>query len=99
MVASIRCRSMAQSSFDLGDSLPTLPASRVQLRWLCDDDVPALLTIFGDPQVMRYWSHGPLADIDEAREYLHEIQACFRARTLFQWGVELVSTRAVIGTC
>jgi RimJ/RimL family protein N-acetyltransferase len=76
--------------FDLGDHLPTILAQRVSLRWLTGDDVPALFEVFGDREVMRYWSHEPLANVAEAREYLRDIQACFARRELFQWGIELV---------
>jgi RimJ/RimL family protein N-acetyltransferase len=90
---------MAASSFDLGDRLPTIAAGRVRLRWLMDDDVSALLTVFGDSEVMRYWSHGPLADVPAARKYLDLIRECFARRELFQWGVELATNGEIIGTC
>ena len=85
---------MAHAPFELGDQLPTIPAGRVRLRWLTDADVPALLAIFGDSEVMRYWSHGPFKSIDDAREYLRQIRDCFAKRELLQWGVELLSRDA-----
>src|SRR5688572_29099665 len=104
---------MAHAPFELGDQLPTIPAGRVRLRWLTDADVPALLAIFGDADVMRYWSHGPFKSIDDARGYLRQIHDCFAKRELFQWGVELLaidnasegdaaargSDGEIIGTC
>jgi [ribosomal protein S5]-alanine N-acetyltransferase len=90
---------MPSPAFDLGASLPTLDAVQVRLRWLTDADVSALFAIFGDAAVMRYWSHEPLASIDEAREYLEKIRDCFARRDLFQWGVELTATPEIIGTC
>lgn len=90
---------MSDAHLDLGDHLPTLQSSRLRLRWLTEDDVPALLAIFGDPQVMRYWSHEPFADLNDARDYLRRIRNCFASRELFQWGVELLSTGEIIGTC
>ena len=39
-----------------GDSLPTLDAARVRLRWLTADDVDALFAILSDERMMRYWS-------------------------------------------
>ena len=53
---------MNDLSFDLGDTLPTVKAQRVHLRWLRDGDVPALFSIFGDPDVTRYWGHRVLPD-------------------------------------
>jgi RimJ/RimL family protein N-acetyltransferase len=82
-----------------GDELPTITTARLRLRWLTEADIPALLTIFGDREVMRYWSHGPLADLDAAGDYLRTIHEDFAARELFQWGVELLAAGRVIGTC
>ncbi|HEX7150624.1 MAG TPA: GNAT family N-acetyltransferase [Thermoanaerobaculia bacterium] len=81
-----------------GDELPTLSATGVRLRWLHDGDVPALHSIFADPQVMRYWSSPPLESLDAARELLAHIHANFRARTLFQWGIARNEDDLVIGT-
>lgn len=90
---------MPLSEFNFGEELPTIRAGRVRLRWLTDADVPALFVIFGDAEVMRYWSQGPFANVDEAREYLSRIRECFTKRDLFQWGIELNDAPGVIGTC
>ena len=90
---------MGVADFELGDHLPTIVASRVRLRWLTDADVPALFTVFGDAEVMRYWSHEPFKSMDDARKYLASIRECFAKRELFQWGIERVDAPGVIGTC
>jgi [ribosomal protein S5]-alanine N-acetyltransferase len=98
----VRVNRLEPSSFDLGTVLPTITAQRVRLRWLTADDIPALYSIFGDPQVMRYWSHPALQEIAAAADYLADIHECFKNRTLFQWGLELISPNdgaQVIGTC
>jgi [ribosomal protein S5]-alanine N-acetyltransferase len=79
--------------------LPALSAGRVQLRWLTTADVPALFAVFGDPVVTRYWGHPVLPDLTAAGNLLTNIHNHFHQRTLFQWGVELIATRDVIGTC
>jgi ribosomal-protein-alanine N-acetyltransferase len=81
------------------ETLPTITADRVALRWLTEGDVPALFAIFSAPDVMRYWSSPPLEHIDEARELLAHIQDGFRRRALFQWGVARRADNRVIGTC
>lgn len=81
------------------ETLPTITAERIALRWLDERDVPALFAIFSDPDVMRYWSSPPLEKIDEAGKLLSHIQECFRRRELFQWGVALREDNQVIGTC
>lgn len=84
-------------------TLPTLDAPlhapRVRLRWLRPDDAPALWTIFGDPQVCRYWSSPPLANEAAAAALRDGIAAHFAARTLFQWGIARRDDDRVIGTC
>lgn len=95
---------MSEFRIDLGDRLPTILALRLRLRWLEEADIPALFAIFSDPQVMRYWSHGPFASMDDARDYLRRIRECFAKRELFQWGIELIATDGgggdqIIGTC
>lgn len=79
--------------------LPTIPTARLSLRWLTREDIPALATIFGDPEVCRFWSHAALPDL-AAAEALHDhIMSCFAARSLFQWGIAEGETDAIIGTC
>ena len=85
-------------TFQWGDELPRLEGSRVALRGLGDADVPALLAIFGDPEVMRFWSSGPLAGEQGARALLDDIRRHFRARTLFQWGIARLDDDAIVGT-
>ena len=80
-------------------TLPTLATERLTIRWLGAADAPALLAIFGDPVVCRYWSHPPLADLAAAGRMVEEIHAHFAARTLFQWGLARRDGGGVIGTC
>jgi [ribosomal protein S5]-alanine N-acetyltransferase len=80
------------------DTLPTLQGPRVQLRALEDDDAPALLSIFGDPEVVKYWSSPELRNLAAAKELLGEIREKINARRLLQWGVAARDTGEVIGT-
>jgi len=79
--------------------LPTITTARLRLRWLTDDDVPALFAIFGDPEVTAYWSRPPLEERSGAEELLAEIHALAAAGTLFQWGIARIEDDTVIGTC
>jgi RimJ/RimL family protein N-acetyltransferase/ubiquinone/menaquinone biosynthesis C-methylase UbiE len=85
-------------SFEWGTELPTLRGRRIDLRWLTHEDAAAFFEIFGDPEVMRFWSSPPHANVAEARGYIDGIHAHFRARQLFQWGVRLRESRQIIGT-
>lgn len=78
--------------------LPTLAASRITLRMLRDDDVPALFEVFGDRDAMKYFGMPALSDIDGARGLLADIHECARTGTLFQWGIARNADDAIIGT-
>jgi RimJ/RimL family protein N-acetyltransferase len=86
-------------AYQWADALPTLTSARLVLRPLDAPDVPALFEIFGDPKAMRFWSAPPLPDMAAAHALLADIRRYFAARTLFQWGIELRATGAIIGTC
>ncbi len=80
------------------DRLPTLDAGDFRLRHVRPEDVDDLFAIFGDPEVMRYWSSPPLADRAAARELERDIRRGFDGRALFQWGVVRAKQNRVIGT-
>jgi ribosomal-protein-alanine N-acetyltransferase len=82
-----------------GDSLPTLEAPRVRLRWLAESDVDALFRIFSDGPMMRYWSTMPMTDRAEAVDLLVRIHRQFAERSAFQWGIERKEDGELLGTC
>ena len=82
-----------------GDSLPTLEAPRVRLRWLGESDVDALFRIFSDGPMMRYWSTTPMKERAEAVDLLQRIHRQFAERSAFQWGVERKEDGELLGTC
>ena len=84
--------------FQWGESLPRVAGERVTLRPLDDGDLTALLEIFGDPDVMRFWSSPPIAGEDGARALLNDIRGHFARRTLFQWGIARLADDQIIGT-
>ncbi len=82
-----------------GDRLPTLTSSRLQLRWLGEDDLADLFAIFSDPQVMRYWSSKAWKDEAAGIALVEDVRRSFEVGTLYQWGVARRNDDAVIGTC
>lgn len=80
-------------------TLPTLVAQRVKLRWLLQTDVPALFAVFSHPQAMQFWSTPAMTHEAQAKAYLEDIQRCFAAKTLFQWGIAQLKSDEIIGTC
>jgi ribosomal-protein-alanine N-acetyltransferase len=79
--------------------LPTLVTSKLHLRPLTAADIPPLFSIFGDPEVTRYWSHPALKTEAAAVDLLEHITSGFRKRSLFQWGLARREDNLVIGTC
>lgn len=87
------------TSFQWNEELPRLAGKRIDLRWLTPADAPALLEIFGDPEVTRYWSSPPIAGLQAARELVDEVQELFAQRTLFGWGIARREDDEILGTC
>lgn len=51
---------------------PVMRGARVRLRPLAIDDAEAVHAIYGDAAAMRWWSHGPLATIEQTAAKLQE---------------------------
>jgi RimJ/RimL family protein N-acetyltransferase len=70
----------------------------VTLRQITAADAPALFAVFGDPEVTRFWSSPPLADLAAAKALVTEIHDHFEAGRLFQWAVTLAGGDELVGT-
>ncbi len=82
-----------------GNELPTLQTPRLALRQLSAADTADIFAIFSDPDVMRYWDHGPMTKPSDAADYIEQIQDGLRRRELFQWGTSEKSDGRIVGTC
>ena len=87
------------SKIKWGTELPRLNGKRVNLRGLTESDAAAIFAIFGDPEVIRYWSSPPLTDIAAATELVKDTQRGFEDRSLFEWGTAVTDSDEIIGTC
>jgi ribosomal-protein-alanine N-acetyltransferase len=79
-------------------SLPVITTPRLSLRWIAEDDVDALYEIFSDPQVVRYWAFGPLANREAAAAMQREIAESNLKETSWKWGIALRENNRLIGT-
>lgn len=80
-------------------ALPTIRTSRLVLRAVTPHDADALLHIFGDPELTRYWGHPTLVDRAAAEALVDEIRAGAAGGELLQWGITLGEAGELIGTC
>jgi len=76
-----------------------LETARLLLRPLTDDDAHALYAIFGDPQVMRYWSGPAWTSPAQARKLVAADAEGRAARTHARWGIVRRADGALIGHC
>jgi RimJ/RimL family protein N-acetyltransferase len=82
-----------------GNELPRLQGQRIELRSLVDGDAPALLAIFGDSEVTKYWASPSIPDLAAAKKLIGEAYDKFARRQLFKWGVASLETGTLLGTC
>ena len=79
-------------------NLPRIDADRVRLRWMSEEDIDALYTIFSNGEVMRYWSSPPIPDKAAAAAILKAVHDGFRNRTQLKWGLARRTDDLLIGT-
>lgn len=79
------------------DHLPTLNGDNLRLRALTSNDLPDLIAIFSDVDVVRFTSIDPLTSEAAATAFLEEIHQGFRSGTLYQWGIQV--EQDIVGTC
>ena len=80
------------------EGLPVLEGDRVRLRPAEERDVPDLFAVFGDAETLRFWSHGPLPDLEAARTYYRGMVSGLEGRRLFQWAVTEPPNDRLVGT-
>jgi [ribosomal protein S5]-alanine N-acetyltransferase len=78
---------------------PVLESDCIRLRGLREEDLDGLFRLFSDPQVMRYWSRGPMSDRREALDYAKKILDGFSNRNVLNWIAADPETDDFIGTC
>ncbi|SHN34572.1 GNAT family N-acetyltransferase [Rhizobacter sp. OV335] len=76
-----------------------LRTERLLLRPLRDDDAPALLAIFSDPETMRYWSAPPWTTIGQAHAMIERDRPAMAAGEHLRLGIEKTDDGTLIGLC
>lgn len=80
-------------------SFPLIETERLVLRELTSADVPALLAIHGDAELMRWFGSDPLQDLSGAERLVETFAEWRRSQTGTRWGLQLKSQSDLIGTC
>jgi len=76
---------------------PTLTGARVQLRPLRASDADDLFAVHSDPRVMRYWSHAPWTDREQAVARIAQLAHDRANAEFYTWANTLADDR-LIGT-
>jgi RimJ/RimL family protein N-acetyltransferase len=81
-------------------SVPGLETERLRLRRIVEDDLERWHRIvLADPEVMRYLPSGVPVSRERARDVFRRFEEGWDCRGLAPWGMELISTRELIGHC
>ncbi len=80
-------------------TLPTLETQRLLLRSMQPNDAPALFTMYGDTEIMRYASDAPFPDLATVSVMLQSVADLLAAGQSLEWAVVEKATRQLIGTC
>lgn len=77
----------------------TLPTQRLLLRPLVEGDALALMAIFSDPTVMRYWSTPPWTGIESAHAMIGRDRTAMACGDYIRLALQRLEDGAMIGTC
>lgn len=78
---------------------PVLESDCIRLRGIQETDIDALFMLFSNPQVMRYWSRGPMTNRQEAIDYANTMIEDFTKREALRWIIADLESDQLIGTC
>lgn len=81
------------------NQFPILESDCIRLRGIEENDIERLYTLFSNPQVMRYWSRGPMTNWQEAIDYANTIIEGFATRNVLNWIIADLESDQMIGTC
>jgi RimJ/RimL family protein N-acetyltransferase len=74
-----------------------LATERLLMRPLAPHDADALVAVFSDSEVMRYWSSPPWTDREQAGHYVALAEQGLEAGTMLRLGIEVAATGHLIG--
>ncbi len=78
---------------------PVLEGACIRLRGVRESDIDGLFRLFSNPEVMRYWSRGPMTERQEAMHYANTLVDDFSARAALRWIIADPESDRLLGTC
>lgn len=81
------------------EDFPELQTSRLYLREITEKDLPVLFAIFSNPYTMRYYGSDAIHSMEEAENLLLNFRKGFENKQVVRWGIALIETNEMIGTC
>jgi RimJ/RimL family protein N-acetyltransferase len=78
--------------------VPVLAGPRVRLRALRANDADALFAVRSDPRVMRYWSHAPWTDREQAVARLAWLERERETSEFYEWAITVDGDDRLVGT-
>jgi ribosomal-protein-alanine N-acetyltransferase len=79
-------------------AFPTLETPRLRLRAFRAEDAQAILHLFGDEAVTRYYDLETMTSLEQAETLLGRMMQRFERAEALRWGIALKETDALIGT-
>lgn len=81
------------------DHFPVLTTERLRLRGMSVSDAPAMVVVFGDPEVMRFLDGVPINTVEEGEALIRWFGGNFERREAIRWGITPAGEDTVIETC
>lgn len=76
-----------------------LDTRRLRLRPLQETDAPALLALFSDPRVMRFWSTPPWTGLEQAHAMVAQDRGAMARGEHLRLGITRRDDGVLVGTC
>ena len=91
----MRCETVLRVFSDI----PTLPTERLLLRRMMVGDCYDMYEYASNPEVTRFLTWSPHADIEYTKEYLQYISNHYKLGDFYDWAVILKEENKMVGTC
>jgi ribosomal-protein-alanine N-acetyltransferase len=80
-------------------TFPELETDRLLLREILPSDAPAILRIFSDDRVTRYYDLTTYTALSQAEELVDFFDESFELERAIRWGIERKADGVLLGTC